>query len=163
MDIKPIVAAESDELFMRMAIEEALKAGERGEVPVGAVIVDEHENVLSAAGNSCIDGSDPSGHAEIVALRLAGKKVGNYRLLNTTVYVTIEPCVMCAGAMIHARIGRLVYGASDPKTGGVASCYQVGGDGKLNHQLIIESGVMAEECGKLLTSFFKKKRKQLKG
>ena len=162
MDTKSIVAAERDELFMRMAIEEALKAGERGEVPVGAVIVNEHQNVLAAAGNNCICESDPSGHAEMVSMRLAGKKTGNYRLLNTTMYVTIEPCVMCAGALVHARVGRLVYGASDPKTGGVVSCYQIGGDGKLNHQLKIESGVMAEECAELLSSFFKKKRGQLK-
>ena len=158
MDTKSIVAAERDELFMRMAIEEALKAGERGEVPVGAVIVNEHQNVLAAAGNNCICESDPSGHAEMVSMRLAGKKTGNYRLLNTTMYVTIEPCVMCAGAMIHARINRLVYGASDPKTGGVVSCYQVGVDGKLNHQLNVEGGVLAEECAELLTSFFKNKR-----
>ena len=162
MDTKSIVAAERDELFMRMAIEEALKAGERGEVPVGAVIVDEHRSVLAAAGNNCICESDPSGHAEMVTMRLAGKKTGNYRLLNTTIYVTIEPCVMCAGAMVHARVGRLVYGASDPKTGGVVSCYKIGGDSKLNHQLNVEGGVMAEECAELLISFFKKKRGQLK-
>ena len=162
MDTKSIVAAERDELFMRMAIEEALKAGERGEVPVGAVIVNEHQNVLAAAGNNCICESDPSGHAEMVSMRLAGKKTGNYRLLNTTMYVTIEPCVMCAGALVHARVGRLVYGAPDPKTGGVVSCYKIGGDSKLNHQLNVEGGVMAEECAELLTSFFRKKRDQSK-
>jgi len=163
MDTKSIVAAELDELFMKQALEEARKAGDRGEVPVGAVIVDEQQNVLAAAGNNCIGENDPSGHAELVAMREAGRKTGNYRLLNTTLYVTIEPCVMCAGAMIHARISRVVYGASDPKTGGVASCYQVGGDGKLNHQLNIEGGILANECAELLTSFFKKKRDQLKG
>lgn len=160
MDTKLIVAADGDELFMRMALEEARKAGERGEVPVGAVIVDEGQNILAVAGNNSIGESDPSGHAEMVAIRSAGKKIKNYRLLNATIYVTIEPCVMCAGAMIHARVGRLVYGAADPKTGGVVSCYQVGGDGKLNHQLKIEGGVMAEECAGLLTSFFRKKREQ---
>ena len=158
MDTNSIVAAEMDELFMRMALEEARKAGERGEVPVGAVIVDEHQNVLAGAGNNCIGESDPAGHAEMVAMRAAGKKIGNYRLLNTSMYVTIEPCVMCAGAMIHARVGRLVYGASDPKAGGVVSCYRVGGDSKLNHQFNVEGGVLAEECADLLTSFFKKKR-----
>jgi tRNA(adenine34) deaminase len=162
MDTKSIITAEMDELFMQKALEEARKAGEKGEVPVGAVIVDEHRNVLAAAGNNCICESDPSGHAEMVTMRTAGKKTGNYRLLNTTIYVTIEPCVMCAGAMVHARVGRLVYGASDPKTGGVVSCYQIGGDSKLNHQLNVEGGVMAEECAELLTSFFKKKREQLK-
>jgi len=163
MDTESIGATEMDKLFMRIAIEEARQAGKRGEVPVGAVIVDEHQNVLAAAGNNCIGESDPSGHAEMVTMRLAGKKTGNYRLFNTTMYVTIEPCVMCAGAMIHARVGRLVYGASDPKTGGVISCYQIGGDGKLNHQLNVEGGFMAEECAELLSSFFKKKRGQLKG
>ena len=160
MDTKLIAAADGDELFMRMALEEARKAGERGEVPVGAVIVDEARNILAAAGNNCIGESDPSGHAEMVAIRSAGNKIKNYRLLNTTMYVTIEPCVMCAGALIHARIGRLVYGASDPKTGGVVSCYQVGGDGKLNHQLKVEGGVLADKCAGLLTSFFRKKREQ---
>jgi len=158
MDNKSISAARREENFMRLALEEARKAGERGEVPVGAVIVDEHQNILAVAGNNSIGSSDPAGHAEMVAMRAAGQKIGNYRLLNTTMYVTIEPCVMCAGAMIHARIDRLVYGASDPKTGGVVSRYQVGGDGKLNHQLNVEGGVLAENCAELLTSFFKKKR-----
>jgi len=158
MDTKSIVAAELDELFMRMALEEAQKAGDRGEVPVGAVIIDEQKNVLSVAGNNCIGESDPAGHAEMIAMRSAGKKIGNYRLLNTSMYVTIEPCVMCAGAMVHARIGRLVYGASDPKAGGVVSCYQIGGDLKLNHQLNVTGSVLAEECAELLISFFKKKR-----
>ncbi len=158
MDTKSIVAAEMDELFMLTALEEARKAGERGEVPVGAVIIDEQQNILAVGSNNSIGESDPAGHAEMVAMRTAGKNIGNYRLLNTTIYVTIEPCVMCAGAMIHARVGRLVYGAPDPKTGGVVSCYQVGGDGKLNHQLNIEGGVLAEECAELLTSFFRKKR-----
>ena len=161
MDTKSIVAVGMDELFMGLALEEARKAGERGEVPVGAVIIDEQQNILAVGSNNSIGESDPAGHAEMVAMRTAGKNVGNYRLLNTTIYVTIEPCVMCAGAMIHARVGRLVYGAPDPKTGGVVSCYQVGGDGKLNHQLNIEGGVLAEECAELLTSFFRKKRVKL--
>ncbi len=161
MDTKSIVAAEMDELFMRTALKEARKAGKRGEVPVGAVIIDEQQNILAVGSNNSIGESDPAGHAEMVAMRTAGKNIGNYRLLNTTIYVTIEPCVMCAGAMIHARVGRLVYGAPDPKTGGVVSCYQVGGDGKLNHQLNIEGGVLAEECAELLTSFFRKKRVKL--
>ena len=158
MNKKSISAVARDENFMRLAIEKARKAGEREEVPVGAVIVDGQQKVLAAAGNNSIGNSDPAGHAEMVAMRAAGKKIGNYRLLNTTMYVTIEPCVMCAGAMIHARINRLVYGASDPKTGGVVSCYQVGVDGKLNHQLNVEGGVLAEECAELLTSFFNNKR-----
>lgn len=149
---------EKDIYFMGLALEEARRAEKVGEVPVGAVIIDAQQNILAAAGNSSITDSDPAGHAEINVLRMAGKKESNYRLLNSTLYVTVEPCVMCAGAMVHARIGRLVYGASDPKAGGVISCYQVGGDGKLNHKLNIEGGVLAEECGELLTSFFKKKR-----
>lgn len=158
MDYKLISLSGQDEHFMRLAIDEARKAGERGEVPVGAVVVDTHQEILSVAGNNSIESSDPAGHAEMVAMRMAGKKIGNYRLLDTTIYVTIEPCVMCAGAMIHARIGRLVYGAFDPKAGGVVSCYQLGRDGRLNHALIVEGGILAEECAELLTSFFKKKR-----
>ena len=158
MDNKSISAARREENFMRLALEEARKAGERGEVPVGAVIVDEQQNILAVAGNNSIGNSDPAGHAEMVAMRAAGKKIDNYRLLNTTMYVTIEPCVMCAGAMIHARIDSLVYGASDPKTGGVVSRYQVGGDGKLNHKLNVEGGVLANECAELLTTFFKNRR-----
>jgi tRNA(adenine34) deaminase len=151
--------AVQDEHFMRLALDEARKAGKRGEVPVGAVIVDEHQNVLSVAGNNCIKKNNPAGHAEMIVLQEAGRKIDNYRLLNTTLYVTIEPCVMCAGAMIHARVSRLVYGAADPKAGGVVSCYQVGSDGKLNHQLHVEGGVWADECSILLKDFFKRKRK----
>ena len=156
MDNKSKVA--QNDHYMRLALDEARKAGERGEVPVGAVIVDEHQNVLSVAGNNSIEKNDPAGHAEMIVLREAGRKTGNYRLLNTTLYVTIEPCVMCAGAMIHARISRLVFGAADPKTGGVVSCYQVGSDGKLNHQLHVEGGLLADECSTLLKDFFKRKR-----
>ena len=152
---------DNDIYFMRLALQEARKAQERGEVPVGAVIVDETGTVLAAAGNRPIVDHDPAGHAEIVALRAAGKKLENYRLLNTTMYVTIEPCVMCAGAMIHARVGRLVFGALDPKTGAVVSRYQLGEDSKLNHQLEVEGEVLADECAELLTSFFKKKRGEL--
>jgi tRNA(adenine34) deaminase len=158
MDNKKKSVVGQDEGFMRLALEEARKAGEKGEVPVGAIIIDDHQNILAAAGNNSIMDSDPAGHAEMIAMRTAGKKIGNYRLLNTTIYVTIEPCVMCAGALVHARIGRLVYGTPDSKAGGVVSCYQIGGDNKLNHQLNIEGGVLAEECADLLTSFFRKKR-----
>jgi tRNA(adenine34) deaminase len=159
MDIKSIVATELDELFMRQALEEARKAAEREEVPVGAVIVDEQQNVLARAGNRSIADSDPAGHAEMLVIQEAGKKIGNYRLLNTTLYVTIEPCVMCAGAMIQARIGRLVYGAIDPKAGAIVSCYRIGVDGKLNHEFVVDSGVLAGECSELLASFFKERRK----
>ena len=143
---------------MRLALQEARKAGKLGEVPVGAVIVDEKGTVLASSGNRSIVDRNPSGHAEIVALQAAGQTLENYRLPNTTLYVTIEPCVMCAGAIVHARIRRLVFGALDSKAGAVVSRYRIGRDGKLNHQVEIEGGVLAAECGELLTSFFKKKR-----
>lgn len=151
-------SAETDLHFMRLALQEARKAGKLGEVPVGAVIVDEKGTVLASSGNRSIVDRNPSGHAEIEALQAAGQTLENYRLLNTTLYVTIEPCVMCAGAIVHARIRRLVFGALDSKAGAVVSRYRIGRDGKLNHQLEIEGGVLAAECGELLTSFFKKKR-----
>jgi tRNA(adenine34) deaminase len=146
--------------FMQLALQEARKAKEQGEVPVGAVIVDETGTLLASAGNRSIVDNDPAGHAEMLALRAAGNKLANYRLLNTTLYATIEPCVMCAGAIVHARIKRLVFGALDPKAGAVVSRYEIGRDGKLNHCLILEEGLLADECAHLLTSFFKKKRGQ---
>lgn len=158
MEVIPQKALETDLYFMRLAMHEARKAQERGEVPVGAVLVDADGTVLASAGNRSIVDRDPSGHAEIVALRAAGKRLGNYRLLDTTLYVTIEPCVMCAGAILHARIGRLVFGALDPKAGAVVSRYQIGRDGKLNHQPEIKSGLLAGECAEILSEFFKKKR-----
>jgi len=151
--------SEKDIHFMRLAVEKACKAGERGEVPVGAVIVDDTGTLLASEGNRSIRDHDPAGHAEMAALRAAGKRLDNYRLPNTTLYVTIEPCVMCAGAIIHARIGRLVFGAVDPKAGAVVSRYRIGRDGKLNHQVKVQGGLLAEECAELLTAFFKKKRK----
>jgi tRNA(adenine34) deaminase len=152
---------ERDVYFMQLALREAREAQERGEVPVGAVLVDERGIILASAGNRSVADSDPAGHAEMMVLRTAGKKLENYRLLNTTIYVTIEPCVMCAGAIVHARIRRLVFGAMDPKAGAVVSQYNVGRDGKLNHQLEIEGGLLTDECAELLRSFFKKKRGQL--
>jgi tRNA(adenine34) deaminase len=150
---------EKDIRFMELALQEARKARELGEVPVGAVIVGGDGAILAGAGNRSITHTDPSGHAEMLAMRAAGKKLHNYRLLNTTVYVTIEPCIMCAGAMIHARISRLVFGAFDPKAGAVMSQYNICGDRKLNHQLEVTGGVLAEECAELLSSFFRGKRK----
>ena len=153
-----IFGHERDVFYMSHALQQAQKALVRDEVPVGAVLVDEAGTLLALAGNRSIVDHDPAGHAEIVTLRAAGEKLGNYRLLNTTLYVTIEPCVMCAGAIVHARIGRLVFGALDQKTGAVVSRYQIGRDGKLNHQLEVEGGLLADECAELLTSFFMKKR-----
>ena len=146
--------------FMELALAEAKKAAERGEVPIGAVLVDSDGSVLAADGNRTIELHDPTAHAEILVMRQAGIKTGNYRLTGTALYVTIEPCVMCAGAMVHARIDGLIFGAFDPKGGGVLSCYQVGRDGRLNHSFSVQSGVMAEECASLLRRFFQQRRKR---
>ncbi len=143
---------------MQVAFEEAQKAGKRGEVPVGAVIVDSNGKILATEGNRSIEYNDPTGHAEILALRKAGKKIGNYRLPETTIYVTLEPCAMCAAALIHARIKRLVYGTEDPKAGGVISQYQIGTDNKHNHKFAFERGRLSKECANLLKEFFKNKR-----
>ncbi|MBU0673767.1 MAG: tRNA adenosine(34) deaminase TadA [Proteobacteria bacterium] len=148
----------ADEQYMGLALAEARIAAEAGEVPVGAVVVDGSGQVISRAGNRSVTLNDPSGHAEMLALRQAGEATGNYRLTDCSVFVTLEPCVMCAGAMIHARIKRLVYGATDPKTGGVDSCYRVGSDGLLNHDFEITSGVMADESSRMLQAFFKERR-----
>ena len=144
--------------FMRLALNEAGKAAKRGEVPIGAVIVDRRGAILAADGNRCIEYCDPAGHAEMLVMRAAGKRINNYRLAGTTLYVTIEPCVMCAAAMVHARIERLVFGAEDPKTGGIISLYNIGNDGRLNHRFVVEKGLLAEECAKILKTFFKKRR-----
>lgn len=149
---------ERDIALMRLALAAAREAAAADEVPVGAVIVDAAGVVLAAAGNKIVAGADPVGHAEILALRAAAARVGNYRLSDTTLYVTLEPCAMCATAMVHARIRRLVYGATDPKTGAVASRYRIGSDGLLNHSFEATGGVLAEECGLLLRDFFQKRR-----
>ena len=149
---------EKDIYFMRIALQEAREAQKQNEVPVGAVIIDQNGIILSRAGNRSIVNCDPSGHAEMIAIREAGKNSDNYRLPNTTLYATIEPCVMCTGAMIHARISRLVFGARDPKAGAVVSQYLIGTDRKLNHLLEVEGGLLEDECAELLISFFKKKR-----
>jgi tRNA(adenine34) deaminase len=142
---------------MEAALEEARKAALRGEVPVGAVIVMD-DRILARAGNRTITDCDPTGHAEMVVLREAAAAMGNYRLLGAIVYVTIEPCVMCAGAMIQARIGRVVYGAEDAKGGAVASCFSVLEHPRLNHRVEVTSGVMAEEAAALLRDFFAARR-----
>lgn len=147
-----------DEQFMRLALAEATSAAGRGEVPVGAVVVDPDGRVLGCSGNRTIELADPAGHAEILAMREAGRVLGNYRLTGCTVYATLEPCVMCAGAMVHARVGRLVFGAIDPKAGGVESLYQVGVDGLLNHRFAVTDGVLAEESGAVLKRFFRERR-----
>jgi tRNA(adenine34) deaminase len=139
-------------------LREAAAAGIQDEVPVGAVLVSDSGEILASAHNQTIRSCDPSAHAEILALREASRKLKNYRLLNTTLYVTVEPCVMCIGAIIHARVARLVFGASDPKWGAAGSLYNLGADRRLNHQLEIVSGVLEEQCRAVMQEFFKSKR-----
>ncbi len=143
---------------MRLALVQARFAAEAGEVPVGAVVVAADGHILSEAGNDCIGGSDPSGHAEMRAIRMAAQKIGNYRLAGIQVYVTLEPCPMCAALLVHARIHRLVFGAIDPKGGGILSKYRIGNDGLLNHRFSFTGGVLAEECSQLLREFFQDRR-----
>src|SRR6201993_4744449 len=142
---------------MHMAIEQAQAAAIRGEVPIGAVVVLE-DRVIGAAGNRTIGDCDPTAHAEIVALRSAASAVGNYRLSGAALYVTIEPCAMCAGALVQARIARLVYGADEPKGGDIRSCMQVLDAPALNHRVSVTPGVLAEESVALLQSFFADRR-----
>jgi tRNA(adenine34) deaminase len=153
-----VVSAESrDSLFMRRALELACHAEAAGEVPVGALVVQDDE-IIGEGWNQPIASGDPTAHAEIVALRAAATRLGNYRLAGCTLYVTLEPCAMCAGAMIHARIARAVFGATDPKTGAAGSVFDLLGTDKLNHRVIVQGGVMEEDCGELLKRFFQKRR-----
>ena len=156
------VRSEFDEKMMRYALTLADKAEALGEIPVGAVLVDESGNIIGEGWNLSIVQSDPTAHAEIIALRDGAKHLQNYRLLNTTLYVTLEPCTMCAGAILHSRIKRLVFGASDYKTGAVGSRFHFFDDYKMNHTLEITSGVLAEECSQKLSAFFQKRREEKK-
>lgn len=149
--------AELDRQFMEQALEQAQLAAIAGEVPVGAVIVRDGV-VLSKAFNKPITNHDPSAHAEMLALRQAALSEQNYRLPGTTLYVTLEPCTMCAGAMLHARVDRIVYGATDPKTGAAGSVLDVFSSKQINHQTVVEGGMMGDECGQLLRDFFKERR-----
>jgi len=146
-----------DEKWMRLALAAAAQAGEAGEIPVGAVAVAGGE-MLATASNCPITAHDPTAHAEIVALRRAAARLGNYRLPGLTLYVTLEPCLMCVGAMIHARIERLVFGAFDPKTGAVQSRWRLTEEPWHNHRIDVAGGVLAEDCGALLRQFFRAKR-----
>ena len=150
---------DQDEYWMQQALVHAEAAALKGEVPVGAVLICNND-FLAAAGNSPIHNQDPTAHAEILAMRRAAERLQNYRLPGSTLYVTLEPCVMCMGALIHARIERLVYGATDPKTGAATSVYTIGNDGYLNHKIEISGGVLAEQCSSLLKTFFKSRRKE---
>jgi tRNA(adenine34) deaminase len=147
----------NDELWMEEALRAAQRALEAGEVPVGAVVVCE-DRIVGRGWNRNITDSDPAAHAEIVALREAGAALGNHRLPNCQLFVTIEPCAMCAGAIAHARIARLAYGADDPKAGAVQSVMQVLNHPRLNHRLEVRSGVLAGRCAELLQTFFKSRR-----
>lgn len=144
---------------MRIALAAADKARAAGEVPVGAVIVKDGE-VIATGFNQPIGCHDPTHHAEIAALRAASEALGNYRLPGCTLYVTLEPCVMCAGAMMHARLSRIVFGASDPKTGACGSVVNLFAEERLNHHAEVEGGLLAAECGTMLSSFFAERRRQ---
>lgn len=146
-----------DAEYMRLALDEARQAERAGEVPVGAVIVAEGE-VVARGRNRTITDCDPTAHAEIIALRAAAKALGNYRLGPATLYVTVEPCAMCAGAILQARIQRLVYGAEDPKGGAVRSCFGVLDDPQVNHRVEVTSGVLAAECAAVMQAFFAARR-----
>lgn len=142
---------------MTLALQEAKKAGEDGEIPVGAILIREGE-IIAQDHNRPIGLTDPTAHAEILVLRAAAHKLGNYRLLGCTLYVTLEPCAMCAGALLQARISRLVFGAPDPKAGAVISVFQLLSDSHLNHKIEIVSGILQEDCAEILRHFFARLR-----
>ena len=148
---------ERDERFMREALEEARRAEAEGEVPIGAIVV-LGEEIIGRGRNRNVNDNDPTAHAEVVALRQAARLLANYRLTGCALYATVEPCAMCAGAAVLARIERLVYGCDDPKGGGVRSLFRITDDERLNHQMAITSGVLGQECGSLVQGFFQKKR-----
>jgi len=152
-----------DEHYMRLALEQARAAEAGGEVPVGAVVVSSTGEVLGSGNNQVLRTHDPTAHAEIVALRAAGLALSNYRLLGCTLFCTLEPCAMCAGAILHARIQRLVFAARDPKAGACGSVLSVMNHPTLNHRAEVIEGVLAEECGTMLTGFFRARRAKLAG
>jgi tRNA(adenine34) deaminase len=146
-----------DEFWMRHALQRAERAREQGEVPVGAVIIANNE-LIGEGWNRPISLNDPTAHAEICALREAAGHLSNYRITGATLYVTLEPCVMCSGALIHARVARVVYGATDPKAGAAGSVFEVLGTDRLNHRIEVSGGILAEECSRLLGDFFRERR-----
>ncbi len=149
--------AQLDRQFMQEALEQARLAALAGEVPVGAILVRDGQ-VIGRGFNQPIGNHDPSAHAEMLALRTAAQGVANYRLPGATLYVTLEPCVMCSGAMLHARIDRVVFGAPDPKTGAAGSVLDIFASKQINHQTQVEGGILAEECGQILRDFFRERR-----
>ena len=157
-EMEASVTAEFDEKCMRDALNSAGRAAELGEVPIGACLVDESGTVIASASNRTIIDNDPTGHAEILVLRQAASNLGNYRLTGTTMYTTIEPCVMCAGALVNARIKRLVFGAHDERFGAVETRFRLCDSDSLNHRIEITSGVLADECRELMQKFFRERR-----
>jgi tRNA(adenine34) deaminase len=143
---------------MRLALREAARAGRAGEVPVGAILVDAGGEVIARAHNRPVATSDPTAHAEIVALRRAARRFGNYRLPGTTLYVTVEPCPMCAGALVQARVARVVFGATDPKGGAARTLYRILDDPRLNHRAEVVGGVLESECREIIRRFFRERR-----
>jgi tRNA(adenine34) deaminase len=152
------VRQDTDERYMRLALEHAARGERGGEVPVGAVVVSAAGDILAVASNAPITRQDPTAHAEMLALREAAARSGNYRLDGTTMYVTLEPCVMCAGALVHARVKRLVFGARDLRFGGVRSKFQVADSDLLNHRVEVTEGVLGDECVRLMREFFAARR-----
>lgn len=151
---------ETDERFMREALVEARIAAERGEVPVGAVLVDANANIVGRAHNLRETLDDPTAHAELIALRWCAMDRRSWRLSDLTVYVTLEPCPMCAGALVNARVARVVWGCDDPKAGAVTSLFSIGTDARLNHRFAIRSGVLGDECARELKQFFRSLREK---
>jgi tRNA(adenine34) deaminase len=149
---------ETDEIWMREALGAAIEAGDLDEVPIGACLIDAEGRILAAAGNRTITGNDPTAHAEILVLREAAARIGNYRLVGATVYSTLEPCAMCAGALVNARVKRLVYGTVDERFGAVETHFGICESDFLNHRIEVTGGVLAEECRALLQDFFRKRR-----
>ncbi|HNU07709.1 MAG TPA: tRNA adenosine(34) deaminase TadA [Pyrinomonadaceae bacterium] len=149
---------EIDEKWMRRAIDEARAAGELDEVPIGACLISPDGLPVASGGNRTITRNDPTAHAEILALREAAQKIGNYRLTGCVMYSTIEPCAMCAGALVNARVERLVYGAADERFGAVETVFDICTNPRLNHRLTVESGVLADECRALMQEFFRSRR-----
>ena len=149
---------ENDRKFMLLAIEQAQLAGSIGEVPIGAVITDQYNNLISYGYNLRESSQDPTAHAEVITIRNASEKLGSWRMEGTTLYVTLEPCAMCIGAIVLARIDRLVFGARDPKAGAIYSVFNIGTDTKLNHSVEVREGVLETECSALLKDFFSKLR-----
>lgn len=153
-----VVEALDDEQAMRLALAQARRAAVAGEVPVGAIVVDERGDVIAVGHNRVISDHDPTAHAEIVALRMAAQRIGNYRLPGARLYVTLEPCAMCMGAMLHARLAEVIFGATDPKTGACGSVLDLHEHPRLNHQTVVRAGVLGDECSGLLRDFFRSRR-----